>query len=93
MNITVQGVKERESEKMDKYLDLAREFWNINVTVILFVGSALGMVSKGLRELLIRRRIKTNQTVNISLNIETNSGDESWRPVETCWLFDFEKKS
>ena len=43
-------VKIKEKEKIDKYLDLSREqgkLWNMNVTVISIVISALGMVPKG----------------------------------------------
>ena len=61
-------VKLKESEKMDKYLDLARELkklQNMKVTVILFVVGALGTVPRGLEKRLgapeIRRRIKTIQ--------------------------------
>ena len=41
-------VKLKESENIDKYLDLARELkklWNMKVTVIIVIG-ALGIVSK-----------------------------------------------
>ena len=41
----------KESEKNDKYLDLARELkkqWNMKVTVIPIVIGALGTVTKGL---------------------------------------------
>ena len=44
------SVKSKESEKKDKYLDLARELkklWNINVTVIPVVIGALGTIPKG----------------------------------------------
>ena len=44
-------VKLKESEKRDKYLDLARELkklWNKKVTVIPIVIGALGAVTKGL---------------------------------------------
>ena len=44
-------VKFKESEKKDKYFDLARELknlWNMNMTVILIVIGALGTVTKGL---------------------------------------------
>ena len=45
-------VKSKESEKKDKYLDLARELkkqWNIKVTAILIVIGALSTVTKGTR--------------------------------------------
>ena len=41
----------KESEKKDKYLDLAREFkklWNMKVTIVPIVIGALGTVTKGL---------------------------------------------
>ena len=54
MNFTVLAdhrVKLKESEKRDKYLDLARELkklWNMYVTIIPIVIGALGTVTKGL---------------------------------------------
>ena len=63
-------IKLKESEKKDKYLDLARDLkklWNIKVTVIPIVIGALGTVTKwliqGLEDLEIRRRVKTIQTI------------------------------
>ena len=44
-------IKLKESEKKDKYLDLARELkklWNMKVTIIPIVNSAFGTVTKGL---------------------------------------------
>ena len=44
-------IKLKESEKRDKYLDLARELkklWNMKVTIIPIVIGAFGMVTKGL---------------------------------------------
>ena len=59
-------VKLKESEKRDKYLDLARELKktvNMKVTVIPIVSGALGTVTKGfvqgLEDLEIRGRVKT----------------------------------
>ena len=59
-------VKLKENEKMDKYLDLARELkklWNMKVKVISIVFGALGTVPKGLEKglesLEIRGRIET----------------------------------
>ena len=46
-------VKLKESEKKDKYLDLARELektnklWNMKVTIIQILIGALGMVIRG----------------------------------------------
>ena len=62
-------VKIKENEKIDKYLDLARELkkqWIMRVTVIPIVVGALGMIQKDLEKKLgkleIRARIKTIQT-------------------------------
>ena len=47
------GEKIKEGERIDKYLDLARELnklWNIRVTVIPVVLGTLGIVSKGLEK-------------------------------------------
>ena len=45
-------VKLKESEKRDKYIDLARELkkerWNMKVMVILIIIGSLGTVTKGL---------------------------------------------
>ena len=63
------GVKLKESEKKDKYLDLARELkklYNMKVTVIPIVIGALGTVTKGLvqglEDLEIRGRVEIIQT-------------------------------
>ena len=45
------SIKLKESQKKDKYLDLARELkklWNMKVTIILIVIGAFGTVTKGL---------------------------------------------
>ena len=62
-------VKLKESEKKNKYLDLARELkklWNMKVTFILIIIGALGTVTKGLikglEDLEIRGRGETFQT-------------------------------
>ena len=59
----------KESEKKDKYLDLARELkklWNMKVTFIPIVIGALGKVTKGLlmglEDLEIRGQVETIQT-------------------------------
>ena len=59
----------KESEKKDKYLDLARELeklWNMKVTIVPIVIGALGTITKGLlkslEDLEDGRRIKTIQT-------------------------------
>ena len=41
-------MKLKESEKKDKYLDLARELWNMMVTITPIVIGAFGTVTKGL---------------------------------------------
>ena len=62
-------VKLKESEKKDKYLDLARQFkklWNIKVTIGPIVIGALRIVFKGLVQVLedmeIRWHVETIQT-------------------------------
>ena len=63
-------VKLKESEKRDKYHDLARELkkkqWNMKVTIILIVIGALGTVTKrlvqGLEDLEITGWAETIQT-------------------------------
>ena len=62
-------VKLKESEKKDKYLDLARELkklWNMKVTIIPFVVGVFGTVTKGqeqgLEDVEIRGRVETIQT-------------------------------
>ena len=59
----------KESEKNDKYLDLARELkrlWNMKVTIVRFVIGALGTVTKGLLNGLedseVGGRVETIQT-------------------------------
>ena len=59
----------KESEKKDKYLDLARELkklWNMKVTIVSIVIGALGTITKGLlkglEDLEIGGRVETIQT-------------------------------
>ena len=59
----------KESEKKDKYLDLAREIkklWNMKVTIVPIVISVLGTVTKGLlkglEDIEIGGRVETIQT-------------------------------
>ena len=59
----------KESEKKDKYLDLARELkklWNMNVTIIPIEIGVFGTVTKGLlkglEDLEVRGRVETIQT-------------------------------
>ena len=63
------GIKLKESEKKDKYLDLARELkklWNMKVTIMPIVIGAFGTVTKGLEkgleDLEIRGREETIKT-------------------------------
>ena len=79
-------VKIREDEKLNKYLDLARELkklCNMMVTVIPIIVRALGTVPKNqekrLDELEIKRKTETIQTSALLGYLE-----ESWRPEETC---------
>ena len=65
-------VKLKESEKKDKYLDLARELkkvWNMKVTFISIIIGALVTVTegllKGLEDLKIRGRVGTIQTTKL----------------------------
>ena len=67
-------VKLKESEKIDKYLDLARErknLWNMKVMVMPIVTGALGTVTEGLvqrlKDLEIRGRMETIQTTAMRL--------------------------
>ena len=64
-----QWVKLKESEKRDKYLDLAKEtkkLWNIKLTVIPIVVGTHGKIPKGLvgglEDLEIRGQVETTQT-------------------------------
>ena len=66
------GIKLKENEKKDKYLDLIRELkklWNIKVTFIPIVIGAFDIDSKGLlkgrEDLEIRGRVETIQTTTL----------------------------
>ena len=59
----------KESEKKDKYLNLARELkklWNMKVTIVSIVIGALGTITKGLlkrlEDLEVGERVETIQT-------------------------------
>ena len=72
----------KESEKKDKYLDLAKKLkklWNMKVTVIPIVIGALGTLTKGfvqgLEDLEIIGRVETIQTTAIGQNTEKSPGD------------------
>ena len=76
-------IKLKESEKKDKYLDLAKELkklWNIKMMVIPIVTGALSTVTKGLikglEDLEIRGQMETIQmTVFLKSNTKKSSGD------------------
>ena len=60
----------KESEKRDKYLDLARELkmlWDVKVTIVPIVIGALGTITKGLlkglEDLEVGGRVETFQTI------------------------------
>ena len=62
-------IKQKESEKKDKYLDLARELnklWNMQVTITPIVIGVFGTVTKGLlkglEDLEVGGRVETIQT-------------------------------
>ena len=80
-------VKLKESEKKDKYLDLARELsklWNVRVTVTPIVIYALDTVTKGLvqgqEKLELRERVETSQTTAL-----LRSSTILKRVLETWW--------
>ena len=65
-------IKLKESEKKDKYRDLARELkklWNMKVTIIPIVIGAFGTVTKGLlkglKDLEVGGRVETIQTTTL----------------------------
>ena len=66
------GINLKESEKKDKYLDLAREIkklWNMKVTIVPIVVGALGTVNegllKGLEDMEIGGRVETIKTTTV----------------------------
>ena len=77
------SLKIKESEKRDKYLDLAKELrklWDIKVTEVPIVIGALGMISKGLERGLDNRKT-TNEPRPSSIKIgqNTEKSPETWR--------------
>ena len=65
-------INQKESEKKDKYLNLARELkklWNMKVTIVPIVIGALGTVTKGLlkglEDLEAGGRVETIQTTEL----------------------------
>ena len=74
-------IKLKETEKRDKFLDLAwelKKLWNMKVTVISIEVGALGTITKGLIQELLDLEIKerVNATQTIALRPEYK---ESWR--------------
>ena len=72
----------KESEKKDKYLDLARELkkpWNMKVTMIPVISGALGTVTKGLvqglEDLEIKGRMETIQTTALLRSAKIFQGE------------------
>ena len=68
----------KESEKRDKYLDLARELkklWNMKMTVIPIVIGVLGTVTKGLVKELGGLGKKRTSFIKIGQNTEKSPGD------------------
>ena len=68
-------VESKESEKKDKYLDLAREskkLWNMKVTVLPIVIGGLCTVTKGLvqgpEDLEIRERVEIIQRIALLIS-------------------------
>ena len=75
-------VKLKESQKKDKYSDLARELkkpWNMKVTFIPIITVALGTVTnelvKGLEDLEIRGRMEIIQTTALLRSARILRGD------------------
>ena len=71
-NLADHRIKLKEIEKIDKYQDLARELtklWNMKVTIIPIVISALGTITKellkGFEDLEVRGRVETVQTTSL----------------------------
>ena len=82
-------IKQKECEKKDKYLDLARELkklWNMQVTIIPIVIGAFGTVTKGLlkglEDLEVGRWVETIQTTTLLRTARILK--KSWRFEETC---------
>ena len=89
-------VQLNESEKKDKYLDLARELkklCNINVTVILTVIGVLGTVRKGLvkgpENLEIWGRVAACQTTIVSIILNSSFSSLARSTLWHSFLFSF----
>ena len=81
-------VKTKESEKRDKYLDIARELrklWNMKVAVIPIVIGAVGIIPKGLERSWKIWKLD-NKLRPSKLQHCWDHWEESWRPEETYCL-------
>ena len=83
-------IKIKKSEKLDKYLDFARELkklCNTKVTIIPIIAGTLGTILTNLEKRIVkldfRGRIKTTKTLALLKYLE-----ESWRAKEICYHFD-----
>ena len=88
----------KESEKKNKYQDLARELkkqWNKKVTIIPIVIGAFGTVTKGLRkglkDLGVGERVEIIQTTALLRTVEY--WEVSWRLEQTCCHSNSSEKS
>ena len=86
-------IKLKESEKKDKYHDLARELkklWNIKVTIVPIVIGAFGTVTKGLlnelEDLEVEGRVETIETTALLKSVRI------LRLEETCCLSNSSEK-
>ena len=75
----------KKSEKIDKYLNLARgltKLWNMSVTLVPIVVDALGTVPKGLEKglegLEFRGRIKIILSTALKRSAEKKRPKETW---------------
>ena len=83
------GLKWKESEKKDKYLDLTRELkklWNMKVTIIPVVIGALGTVTKGLKRDWRAWKWQGKWRLSKLQHYwdQPEYREESWRLEETC---------
>ena len=86
-------INQKESEKKDKYLDLARELkklWNMKVTIVPILIGALGTITKGgLESWRTGRELSKRQ----HCWERTESWDDSRTVEETCCHSDSREKS
>ena len=76
--IIIHRIKLKESEKKDKYLDLARELkklWNMQVTIIPIVIGAFGTETKGLLKGLDDLKVEGRVGPSNDQNTEKSPGD------------------